>query len=1299
MGILRQTGTLINKNFKILFRHPISLVFFAFLLPIGLSIFYANSQNLLQPPVTFGEGDVHPIRSLSEALAESQYRHRIVFINSGHEDGPIDRVIDSLASDAAAVDGIEVLRRSEQSALNVDCEPGSRAVTDCFGAVIFHGSPSEGDSGMWNYTILHDGAISGFRIHVNRNTNDQDLYLLPFQKAIDAAIANVAVSNSSSSSSGPQPAELPGTIDRYPFTTLTPEQLRQRVREQFQRSIINFLGVTYLAMIAFVTYHLTGFIASERETGMTRLVDAMMPVKRRWTSQFARIVSYHIAFDTLYLFGWIISAIVVRASLFTNTSTAIVVLYNILAGFAMVSFSILVASFFAKAQLSGVTSLLATVLLGILAQALTAPKAASVLILSVLFAPCNYVYFIISLARYERQRMPMDLLQAPPESSFDVPPIALLVLIIIQIFVYAILALLVESRLHGTTAKGRTVHYSAPASGEDQTAVRLDGFTKLYPPSFFERMFSFLLKPRQTVRAVDGLTLDVPRGTIVALLGANGSGKSTTLDAIAGMGKLTSGNISIDGRGGLGIAPQKNVLWDELTVEEHLKIFNRLKSPGQTASKEEIGELIRSIDLDAKRRSLSKTLSGGQKRKLQLGMMLTGGSEVCCVDEVSSGVDPLSRRKIWDILLAERGRRTIILTTHFLDEADILADHISVLSKGTLRASGSSVELKDKLGAGYRVHIPKENGVQDGPTVEGVKKQISFDNISYLAPSSALAAEVIRALETAGISDYSFSGPTIEDVFLQLAEEVREESEAESSGESPAEKGADVGPSAAPGGNLDLVGGQPIGYFRQAFVMYRKRWTIFKTNWLPFIAALVIPIVAAGLTTFFIRGEDAPTCGPQDTDFVNEAEGFDFESYGVGFVLGPSNKLDLASAITVIGSAFMGSSADGGGGNVGGGDMGSLVESFQNTTQVDTFADFNKAVIDRRDQVRPAGLWLGDDDNPPTLAYLGNRGGFYNALFGQNILDMLLTNVTIKAGYAPLEIPWSDQNTDSLQLVVYFALALCIYPGFFALYPAMERRNQVRALQYSNGVRPVPLWLAYLLFDYSIVLVSSAVVIILWAALSDIWYHVAYIFVVLILYGLASVLLAYNISLFSSTQLAAYANVAMYQVLLFLAYIIAFFFTFTAAPIEELDRSLLVVHFVISIFAPIGSVTRTLFLALNLFSTACDQDVLAPNPGGLLQYGGPILYLAVQSLVLFGLLLWFDSASPGASIMRLFRKNRDESTEAVADDDEVANELARVTSTAAENDGLRVQHLTKSFGKTTAVDNVTFGIKKGEVFA
>src|SRR5204862_5134976 len=131
----------------------------------------------------------------------------------------------------------------------------------------------------------------------------------------------------------------------------------------------------------------------------------------------------------------------------------------------------------------------------------------------------------------------------------------------------------------------------------------------------------------------------------------------------------------------------------------------------------------------------AKTLSGGQKRKLQLGMMLTGGSGVCAGDEVSSGLDPLSRRKIWDILLAERGQRTIILTTHFLDEADLLADHIVILSKGTLRAEGSSAELKDKVGGGYRIHLYTGTG-RKAPKLPGINADVTFDQTTYLAPTS-----------------------------------------------------------------------------------------------------------------------------------------------------------------------------------------------------------------------------------------------------------------------------------------------------------------------------------------------------------------------------------------------------------------------------------------------------------------------------------------------------------------------------------------------------------------------------------
>jgi ATP-binding cassette, subfamily A (ABC1), member 3 len=264
------------------------------------------------------------------------------------------------------------------------------------------------------------------------------------------------------------------------------------------------------------------------------------------------------------------------------------------------------------------------------------------------------------MARYERQDTPTDLVHSAPDSPWSFPGIGMWVFLIIQIFVYPLLGVWVERYLCGTASKGRsvvgrslehaaTVDEKAPASFD---TVQLQNFTKYYRPNWFRHQFAGVTKtPKATVVAVNDLTLNATRGQIFVLLGANGSGKSTTLDAIAGLNTVTSGSITVDGTGGLGIAPQKNVLWDELTVEEHIRIFNRLKSTGPRDSKDVVYTLIRCIDLDRKIGARAKTLSGGQKRKLQLGMMFTGGSAVCCVDEVSSGLDPLSRRTIWDILL------------------------------------------------------------------------------------------------------------------------------------------------------------------------------------------------------------------------------------------------------------------------------------------------------------------------------------------------------------------------------------------------------------------------------------------------------------------------------------------------------------------------------------------------------------------------------------------------------------------------------------------------------------------------
>ncbi|KAF4826172.1 ATP-binding cassette sub-family A member 3 [Colletotrichum tropicale] len=1306
MALLRQTWTLTVKNWRIVSRHSIAAIFIAFILPIALTTFFSFAKNLFVPPAVYGVSDPRQIRSLPDALdaAASTGRQTVVFVNNGLIGGDIDKVIDTLTQSVESV-GKKALRRSSTADLGTDCRSNLRGVSRCYGAVVFQSSPAEGTGTYWNYTLRSDGALRSMVVDVDSDRNDAQIYLLPLQRAVDAAIAKVASSNSSSQV---QQGPLPNTVTEYPFTSMTQEERAIQIRIRYQSAITNWMGVAFMTSVLFVTYHLTGFIATERESGMTRLLDAMMPVKQRWHAQAARIVSYHFAFVLIYLPGWIIGSLVLRAGVFARTSVATVLVYHVLNGIAMASLSILASSFFKKAQISGIAAVLIIIILGILAQSISYPSTATVGILSFLFTPCNYVYFITYMARYESGDAPTNLTQVPPGSPWQLTGIVLWVFLVIQIFGYPLLGAVIESRLHGTTTQCRNVVFGSANDPATEAAVRIEGFSKIYKPSALRRMFSFISRPREPIVAVNNLTLNIRRGQILALLGANGSGKSTTLDSIAGTNKLTSGAITIDGTGGLGIAPQKNVMWDDLTVEQHIQIFNRLKSPEDLASKQEVRDLIKSIDLELKRKAMSKTLSGGQKRKLQLGMMLTGGSAVCCVDEVSSGIDPLSRRKLWDILLAERGRRTIVLTTHFLDEADLLADHIAILSKGTLRADGSSVELKDRLGGGYRVHVHKDTGIKNGPDVHGVQKKISFDLVSYIAPSSTLAAQVIRTLEVNDIHEYRFSGPTIEDVFLQLAEEVRGEAgdfpstsdtTSEYNEKKLASDEAHTTGAASPGG-LKLLDGNRIGYMQQAAVLFRKRIIILKTNWIPHLAAFILPVAAAGLVTLFIKGQNKPGCAPSEERSLDQTQGFSLTDFTWKLVLGPSSKLDLNTAASVLLPVFNAASGSGGLGSSTGTGIGFARQLLEeNATFTETFDSFKSTIVERRVETLPGGLWFGDGGMEPTIAYMANYNGLINPLLTQNLMNMLLSNVTLMMAWAPFATPWDPDTGNSLQFLVYTGIALSAYPGFFALYPSLERRRMVRGLQYSNGVRPLPLWLAYLAFDFIVVLASTALVTILWATLSNIWYHVGYIFLVFMLYGLTAILLAYVISLFCKTQLSTYAWVAAGQAVMFLVYLVAYLCTVTFAPVTRVDDYLLVVHFVISAVAPIGSVVRAMFLTLNLFSTACDGRQLAPNPGGMLQYGGLILYLVVQSILLFGILVWADSGSVGSSIRRLWQRRHPEPEDPSSSDEELANELNRVTTTQNNDDGLRVMHLTKTFGKNTAVDNVTFGIQRGEVFA
>lgn len=1036
-------------------------------------------------------------------------------------------------------------------------------------------------------------------------------------------------------------------------------------------------GLTdYIAIAVFIghvgiIYHQTGFQAAERERGISSLLESM------GVSKPARILSYLLSFSFTYLAGWIIMGLSLAKGLFANTNPGIIVIWYILTGISCASWSIFAASFFKRSQLSGISTTLVSLGLGIIAQVSTKAGSAVIVILSLISPSCNFVYTTAILGRFEKDGHAASLTASPPHQASKVPVIGLFIILIVQSILFAIAAAYVEKWLYGTESSGH--RSSNPALMDPHNAVELRGFTKRYAPSMLGNLLAGGNK--ETVTAVDKLDLDICQGQILVLLGANGSGKTTTLEAIAGLAAVDEGEIHINGGASqIGVCPQKNVLWDMLTVEEHVRIWNKLKSPGD--SNEALEQLLRDCDLLVKKKAKSKTLSGGQKRKLQLAIMFTGGSNICAIDEVSSGLDPLSRRKIWDIILAARGERTIILTTHFLDEADLLADHIAILSKGTLKCEGSAVELKAKMGGGYRVHVPN-----DAPELPGVPAKRLYDQTVYNVPDSASAGRTVDRLEALGITEYHVSGPTIEDVFLKVADETAglqaQQLRGSESGEL-ADKESE---------SVDLLSGEEVGVFQETWVLFRKRLTIFKRNYLGLVAATLIPIIVAGLTMVFMKKYEKKSCSIDDQ--ANHADVQDL-TYTAKFniTFGPQAGFS-ADTLLSLGSTFLPAGS-------GGLQNQTLAKSLNESLHfVDTFQGFKDYIRVNYANVTPGGLFLGGGDAiNATIAYKGET--LKSALVMQNLADNLLLGQRIATQYAEFDTPWSMNQLYALQFVVYMGLAFTAFPAFFALYPTVERLRMVRAMHYSNGVRALPLWLAHTLFDFVVVLIVSVVCIIIYvAATQDIWYHMGYLFLVIMLYGVASALMSYVISLLAKSQLGAFAWVAGGQAVMFLLYFMAYMSVLTYAPVSKINQQINIVHFAFSAPMPIGSLTRGLFVALNLFNTDCREEKFASNPAEMTLYGGPIVFLIGQSLIFFLILLWWDSGR-FRLVMPWKRPSPAEPDSEKDVDGNIEKQFLEAERIRVESssDLLRVVNVNKSFSrKMIAVKSATFGVARGEVFA
>ena len=190
----------------------------------------------------------------------------------------------------------------------------------------------------------------------------------------------------------------------------------------------------------------------------------------------------------------------------------------------------------------------------------------------------------------------------------------------------------------------------------------------------------------------------------------------------------------------IGVCPQHDVLWDDLTVEEHLLFYARLRGIRPTDEKQQVKKAIEDVNLGAFRSRLSKGLSGGEKRRLSIAIALLGDVPLAFLDEPTTGLDPEVRRTIWNIIQSSKAEKTIILTTHSMEEADLLSSRIGIMAKGVLRCVGTPLHLKRRYGRGFKLTISFRKDAE-----------IAQDDVSQKPKQDR--SEALRIIEGLGINE------------------------------------------------------------------------------------------------------------------------------------------------------------------------------------------------------------------------------------------------------------------------------------------------------------------------------------------------------------------------------------------------------------------------------------------------------------------------------------------------------------------------------------------------------------------
>ncbi|KAG5510483.1 hypothetical protein GH5_06683 [Leishmania sp. Ghana 2012 LV757] len=844
--------------------------------------------------------------------------------------------------------------------------------------------------------------------------------------------------------------------------------------------------------------------------------------------------------------------------------------------------------------------------------------------------------------------------------------------------------------------------------------------------------------------AVNNLYWGMREGEISVLLGHNGAGKTTTMNMMTGMVEPDEGDCYIYGssvreeqakaRQQIGYCPQHNILWPSMTCYEHLWYYASIKGLRGAEREKAISRMLASVDMADKRNYLSKRLSGGQKRKLSVAIAFVGGSRLVFLDEPTAGMDVGARRHTWGLLRSMSKHHSILLSTHFMDEADLLGDSVAIMSKGRLKCAGSNMFLKSKLGVGYVLTLSVVAHVNRSAIASVVRKYVpsatrlgsGAGEMGFRLPMETkeafptLLAEIEEHGSELGVNAYGVSATTLEEIFIQVAQQEGAKEEAERT--RPYSTAPDTVPAyltsatgtCSSGNAIDvltdpgvvesvsrelvqqldvwsvglIVSELGLLYSQFKAMLWKRLWNALRDRRTQFfqIACPMLCVLLAMLL-MLVKLFQSPAITLSSDLFGTQVEidvaacasamnlSIPFSSRAV--TVQPPSATSVSSLSSYMLETY----------------NSHTLERYNGLVCVDTTSLLHLNTTESR--VASAVIYNNSGLHTSAIGLFDLFNGYYMAHRGNNA--SVMTTVVHTMPRTKVE----DDVVDSiygLLISIIIMIPFTFIPSTFVSWIVKERECKARHLQNVSGLSFSVYWIANFLFDICSYIITMLLVIIVFA----IFHREEYIgkaaisatIVLFFLYGLSGIAMAYAVSFLFKEHSSA-QNVVMLA-----NFIAGFLLVLCVTMLAYLDSTKNVAEILRWVFRVVPSFCVGEGIG-NLATLRLEEALETDKtPWSMSVVGWPCVYMTIELPIYVFITLFIDHPGRRQRAQRLFH-NPDGDPEVIEGEDEdvVAERESVLKSAARQADLVRVENLRKVYSNgKVAVRNITFGVHPGEVF-